>query len=268
MMRILSLILAALLFAGQVQAASLETIRARKTLVVGVKDGQAPFGFRDPQSGEVVGFDIDLAKALAEGLGVAVVLKPVANADRISAVKSGHFDMVLATTTRTRARETDVDFSVTYFVTEQRLLVRKDSGIRFAADLKGKRVGTARGSTAIGNIGNAEPAAEIVLFESIPLAFAALQAGGVAAVVTDEAQLVGVRASAANPDDYAVVGEALSYEPYAVVLPDNQSALRDAVNHILHDLWVSGRWKTIYDRWFGRDTPHYIPLQWKMEVWP
>ena len=98
--------------------------------------------------------------------------------------------------------------------------------------------------------------------------FLALSQGKVAAVTTDSTILLGLKNSAPNPEDYAIVGEYISDEPYGLGLPENDSDFRDLVNRTLVDLWNTGDYLKIYNKWFGQDTNYYLPLNWKMETWP
>jgi polar amino acid transport system substrate-binding protein len=150
----------------------------------------------------------------------------------------------------------------------QKILVKKDGGIKSVADLAGKKVGTAKGSTSEKNIKEAQPKCKVLSFEGYPQAFLALRQGKVAAVTTDSTILLGLKNSAPNPGEYAIVGEYISDEPYGLGLPENDSDFRDLVNRTLVDLWNTGEYLKIYKKWFGQDTNYYLPLNWKMETWP
>ena len=265
----LSAILLLALFVTPCFAEKLDDIKKKGVLVVGVKDSQPPFGYVDESSKEIVGFEIDLVRALAKKLGVEKVeLKPVTSATRIPMLVQGDIDLVAATMTHTRERDKTVDFSITYFPTDQRLLVKKDSGITSIKQLADKKIGSAKGSTSEVNARRAQPQATVVSFETYPEAFLALKQGKVEAVTTDEAILIGLKNKDDHPELYDVVGEAISSEPYGLGLPQNDSKYRSAVNAALMELWNTGEYQKIYDKWFGKDTKFYIPLNWKMEVWP
>ncbi len=250
------------------QAGKLDDIKARGTLIAGVKDSQPPFGYVDEQSKQIVGFEIDLSKALADKLGVKLELKPITSATRIPMLTQGAIDLVAGTMTHKKEREDQIDFSITYFMTGQKLLVKKDGGIKSVADLAGKKVGSAKGSTSEQNVKKAEPECTVISFETYPEAFLALKQGKVEAVTTDESILVGIKNKDDNPEAWAIVGDYISPEPYGIGLPENDSDFRDFVNTTLMDLWTSGEYKKIYDKWFGEKTKDYIPLTWTMELWP
>ena len=257
-----------LVAAPAARAGKLDDIKSRGVLVAGVKDSQPPFGFLDEKTGQIVGFEIDLMKALADRLGVKLETKPVTSATRIPMLTQGVVDIVAATMTHKKEREDRIDFSITYFMTGQKLLVKKDGGISSAADLAGKKVASVRGSTSEQNMKKAQPDCTVISFETYPKAFVALKQGEVQAMTTDESILAGIKNSDDKPDAWEIVGDAISLEPYGLGLPENDSAFRDAVNRALMDMWEKGDYLKIYEKWFGQGTKNALPLNWKMELWP
>lgn len=249
-------------------AGKLDEIKARGTLVAGVKDSQPPFGYVDEASKQLVGFEPDLCAALAAKLGVKLELKPVTSSTRIPMLEQGAIDLIVATMTHKIEREEKIDFSITYFPATQKLLVKKDSGIKSVADLAGKKVGSAKGSTSEQNVKKAQPACEVVSFETYPEAFLAMKQGKVVAVTTDAPILLGIRNSDDNPAAWEIVGEDIAAEPYGIGLVENDSDFRDFVNIALMEMWRSGEYQKLYDKWFGQNTKFYIPLNWTMELWP
>lgn len=250
-------------------AGKLDEIKARGALIAGVKDSQPPFGYVDENTNQLVGFEPDLCAALAAKLGVKLELKPVTSSTRIPMLEQGAIDLIAATVTHKIEREEKIDFSITYFPAAQKLLVKKDSGIKSVADLAGKKVGSAKGSTSEQNIKKAQPKCEVVSFETYPEAFLAMKQGKVVAVTTDAPILLGIRNSDENPDNFAIVGEDIAAEPYGIGLPENDSDFRDFVNITLMEMWKSGEYQKTYDKWFGPETKFSIPLNgWAMEIWP
>jgi polar amino acid transport system substrate-binding protein len=249
-------------------AGKLDEIKQRGKLIAGVKDSQPPFGYVDEASRQIVGFEIDICSALSKKLGVGLELKPVTSATRIPMLEQGAIDLIAATMTHKIEREEKIDFSITYFPATQKLLVKKDSGIKSVADLAGKKVGSAKGSTSEQNIKKAQPACEVVSFETYPEAFLALKQGKVVAVTTDAPILLGIRNSDDNPEQWIIVGEDIAAEPYGIGLPENDSDFRDFINITLMEMWKSGEYQKTYDKWFGPNTKFPIPLSWTMEIWP
>lgn len=257
-----------MLLANVALAGKLQEIKARGKLIAGVKDAVVPFGYVDPKTKQLVGFDIDICRYIAKKLGVKLELKPVTSATRIPMLVQGSVDLVAATMTHKFSRDDVIDFSITYFMDGQKILVKKGSGIKSVADLAGKKVGTAKGSTSEKNIKKAQPKCKVLSFEGYPQAFLALEQGKVAAVTTDSTILLGLKNSSPNPDAYEIVGDYISAEPYGIGVPENDSDFRDFVNRCLADMWNSGEYKKIYNKWFGPQTKFHLPLTWKMEIWP
>ncbi|AGW13867.1 ABC transporter substrate-binding protein [Megalodesulfovibrio gigas] len=266
--KLLALSLAMLVLAAPAFAGKLESIKAAGVLKAGVKDSQVPFGYVDEKTSKIVGFEIDLMQALADKLGVKLDVKPVTSATRIPMLTQGDIDIIAATMTHKKEREDQIDFSITYFQTGQKLLVKKDGGVKTVADLAGKKVGSAKGSTSEQNVKKAQPECTVVSFETYPEAFLALKQGKVQAVTTDESILLGLKNSDEKSGDYEIVGEYISPEPYGLGMVENDSDFRDFVNLTLMELWETGKFQTMYTKWFGKDTPNYIPLDWKLELWP
>lgn len=250
------------------QAGKLDEIKQRGKLIVGVKDSVVPFGYVDEKTNQLVGMDVDICQYIAGKLGVPLEIKPVTSATRIPMLTQGSVDLVAATMTHKFEREETIDFSITYFMDGQKLLVKKGAGIASAADLAGKKVGTAKGSTSEKNIAQAQPQCQVLSFEGYPQAFLALTQDKVAAVTTDSTILLGLKNSAPNPTDYEIVGDFIAAEPYALGMPENDSDFRDFVNKALAEMWTSGDYEKMYNKWFGKDTKYYLPLAWEMEVWP
>lgn len=239
-------------------ADTLSTIKQRGALICGVKDSLPPFGFVDPKTRQLVGYDVDFCRAIAEHLGVRLELKPVSSAARIAQLKEGNVDLVAATMTKTEERAKEIDFSHTYFATGQKFLVKR-GGVRTLADMAGKKIGTAKGSTSEQNARRAVPNATVLSFDDYPQAFLALNQGKVVAVTTDEAILAGIRAKAPKPDAYEILDLQISEERYGIGLRKGDKALRNKVNEILLTLERNGAARRIFDRWFGPQSAAPLP---------
>ncbi len=249
-------------------AGKLDMIRSRGEITVGVLNATAPFGFEDEMTSRLQGFDVDLARAIAEALGVRAVFKIVSTSDRLNTLVQGSVDMLVAGMHHTWEADEVIDFSISYFKDGQRMLVPAGSGIRSIADINGKRVAVARGTTAGVNVKKVQPNANLQVFEGYPQAFLAVKDGSADIMVADSVILQGLRNSDDTPDNWKIVGELLSSENYAIGVPENASDLRDAVNKALADMWRNGTYRVLYKKWFGEDTNYSVPLQWKMQVWP
>jgi len=114
----------------------------------------------------------------------------------------------------------------------------------------------------------ANPRAKVLSFEDYPPAFLALKQGKVVAVTTDSSILVGLKNKDENPQNWEIVGGTFTEEPYGMGVPQNDSKFRNFVNAALIDLWRSGEYAKIYEKWMGPKTKYSIPLRWKMDIWP
>ncbi|MEE8448243.1 MAG: ABC transporter substrate-binding protein [Thermodesulfobacteriota bacterium] len=245
-------------------ASRLDMVKKRQALIAGVKFDAPPFGFVD-RRGRNVGFEIDLARYLAKRLGVKLKLVQVTSKTRILLLINGHVDLLIATMTHKRERDRVIDFSITYFLDGQKLLVKKNSRIKTTRDLAGRVVATVQGSTSERNIAKAQPKVRILTFQEYPMAFLALRQGKADAVTTDSTILLGLKKGDRN---YEIVGDFFSSEPYGIGVPENDSKWRDYINFALMDWWDSGQYQRTYAKWFGPASDYRMDLTFEMEVWP
>jgi ABC-type amino acid transport substrate-binding protein len=245
---------------------TLEKIDKSGTLVVGTRTGSPPFGFIN-KNNEWVGFSIDLVErailpALNKKLNKQIKLekKESAPATRIPLLQSNTVDLIAETMTDTQARREQVDFSLTFFVTGAQFLVKKGTPIKGIQTITGKRVAAQQGSTNARIIRERVPNAKLVEFPDQPAAFQALTQGQVQAYTNDGIQLAGLKAKAPRPDEWIVVGDFYSYEPYGMALRRNESDFRQIVNVGLMDAISSGLYFEIYDKWFGPKSEIPYPL--------
>jgi ABC-type amino acid transport substrate-binding protein len=241
------------------QADDLAAIRAAGSVRIGVKADAPPFGTRWGQ--EFAGFDIDIARAIADHLGVEPVFVPVTSADRFDRLLGRDIDLVVATTTITRSRERLVDFSQPYFLDGQGLVVPAASPVQGVADLTG-------GSTSIDTLRQVAPGAVVVEVGTAGDLLRAITAGEADAATSDSLILLGLRQGAADPAAWRVVDDRFSTEPYGVALRPDQSALRDAVNDAIQGAWRTGHWRGMYDAWFGPGTAFATSIAFAVAVDP
>ena len=236
---------------------TLEKIDKSGALIVGTRTGSPPFGYVN-KNNEWVGFSIDLVdRAILPALSkkhnkqIKLEKKETAPTTRIPLLQSNTVDLIAETMTDTQARREQVDFSLTFFVTGAQFLVKKGTPIKGIQSIAGKRVAAQQGSTNAKIIRERVPNAKLIEFPDQPAAFQALTQGQVQAYTNDGIQLAGLKAKAPKPDDWAVVGEFYSYEPYGMAMRKNESDFRQAVNVGLMDAISSGLYFEIYDKWFG-----------------
>jgi len=244
-----------LALAPAARADQLATIRTKGELVCGVLGTDEPNSFVDPKTRTIIGYEVDLCRAVAAKIGVKPVIKQLAVAARIPELQQGRVDLLAAALTHTREREAIVDFSLTTFVTGQRVLVRRDSGITHLAQLAGKRVVTVRGGTQEPNIRRAVPTVEVVTFETGPQALVALQQRKAVGFVNDEVSLLDAYAKLGPAQQqFFLLPESISTEALALGLRKNEPAFKRAVDDTLRELERTGEAERLFMQWYGPQT--------------
>jgi ABC-type amino acid transport substrate-binding protein len=245
---------------------TLERINQSGTLTIGTRTGSPPFAYVNAKN-EWVGFSIDLVEelvkpAVEKKLGKTIKLekKESTPPTRIPLLTSNAVDLISGTMTDTRTRRDSVDFSITFFVTGAQFLVKKGSKIRGIKDIDGKRIAAQQGSTNARIIREKAPKAQLREFPDQPAAFQALLQGQVDAYTNDGIQLAGLKAKAANPAQWDIVGDFFSYEPYGMAMRKNDADFRNVVNGGLMDGIESGKYFEIYDKWFGPKSELPYPM--------
>ncbi|MFA1710780.1 transporter substrate-binding domain-containing protein [Peribacillus frigoritolerans] len=227
----------------------LAQVKEKDKIVFGVKNDTRLFGLKNPSTGEVEGFDIDIAKALAaEILGDEnkVQFKEVTSKTRMALLNNGDIDAIVATMTITEDRKKEVDFTDVYFDAGQSLLVKKGSDIKGIDSLKGKKVLAVKGSTSSINIREKAPEAQVLEFENYSEAFAALKSGQGDALTTDDSILYGM---ADEDPSYELVGGTFTEEPYGIAVKKGNSEFVEELNKALKSLKDSGKYDEIHDKW-------------------
>lgn len=229
---------------------TLEQIKANDKIVWGVKNDTKLFGLKDPATGNVEGFDIDIAKeitAIILGDASKVEFKEVTSKTRIPMLNNGEIDGIIATMTITEERRKEVDFSEVYFEAGQSLLVKKGSAIQSIDDLDSKtKVLAVKGSTSAINIREKAPDAQVLEFENYAEAFTALKAGQGDTLTTDNSILFGM---ASDDSNYEVVGGTFTDEPYGIAMKKGSDDFVEAVNAALKELKDNGKYDEIYSKW-------------------
>jgi glutamate transport system substrate-binding protein len=224
-------------------------IQAKGTMTVGTKFDQPLYGEKT-LSGDVEGFDVEIARIIADELGVKVNFVEAVSKNREPLIQNGNVDIVVATYTINDKRKKVVDFAGPYYKTGQSLMVRKDDdAIKSKDDLAGKKVCSVEGSTPAERIKTEAPKAAVTLFDTYGKCATALENKQVDAVTTDEAILLGLVSK--KPDAYKVVGETFSEEPYGIGLKKGDQAFRDWINDLLEKIYDDGRWEDALKKTVG-----------------
>jgi polar amino acid transport system substrate-binding protein len=229
--------------------AAVANIRARGRLIVGLDIGSNLFSFRDPITGEIVGFDVDIAGEVARdifGNPSQVEYRILSSDERITALQKGEVDAVVKTMTITCDRRKQVNFSTVYLDASQRILAPRDSPITKAADLSGKRVCVAKGTTSLHRIREIAPPPIVVEVVNWADCLVTLQQRQVDAVSTDDSILAGL----VSQDPYLhIVGPNMGTQPYGIGVQLDNTGLVKFVNGTLERVRRDGTWNTLYRKW-------------------
>ena len=245
----------------QVTAGSfMAKIRARGYLIAGVDQSTYHFGFLNPLSGQIEGFDIDMINAVATAIFGSstghVEYKAISDQQRSPDILSGAVDIVAHTMTITCLRLQKVDFSSVYFDAAQRVLVLKNSTATSLAGLRGQKVCATTGSDSLAVIAAAKAIPVAVPYWTDCLVL--LQQGDVAAISTDDSILDGL---AAQDPWTKLIGPRLTNEPYGLAISKQHPDFVRFVNAVLQQLRTNGQWAASYAHWIGTPVPAPPPAQ-------
>jgi glutamate/aspartate transport system substrate-binding protein len=260
-------------FAGIVTAASaqplpsntLKKIQTSGVIVIGHRVGSVPFSYLDANL-QPIGYSMDLCRAVVEAVKVQlnlpdlkVKLVAVTSATRIPMVANGSVDLECGITTNTQERRKQVAFSVTTFVAQSRLLAKKVNNIRQLADLRGRPVVSTVSTTSIARLNeiNAQQqlGMRILAGKDDPDSFLFVQSDRAVAYAMDDVLLYALIARNPRPQDYSVSDEALSVEPYGIMLGKDDPEFKRLVDGALTALFRSGEINRLYRQWFESPIP-------------
>ncbi|MEU8900580.1 glutamate ABC transporter substrate-binding protein [Nocardia sp. NPDC048505] len=227
---------------------SMAQIAANGRVRVGVAQDGYLFGFRNPRTGVLEGFDIDIAREIARDLlgdPSKVDLVPLSSAERIPALRGGRVDLVVNTFSTTCERNKEIDFSAVYYVSEQKILVVSSSGIRSAADLAGKRACSVTGTTSLEPLFALPKPPTVIGMQTWTDCLVALQQGAADAISTDAPILHGL---ALQDNNLEVVGAPMAFDSYAIGIPDGKTDLVRFVNASLDRMRADGTWQALYQK--------------------
>jgi ABC-type amino acid transport substrate-binding protein len=233
---------------------TLGKIQQKGEITIGVKFDVPPFGFKNPQTDEVEGFDVDLGKAVAEKLGVEPNFIEAISDNRIPFLQDGTADLILSTMTINEERVAEINFSDPYFIAHGRILVKSSNeDIKGVEDLAGKNVCTALGSTYEATLKSQAPDAKLKLVDSYSECLELLQNDTVDAISTDDVILTGMIIQTGG-DELKLVGDELTQEPYGAGIKKDDQQLTDFVNEVFQAYKDDGRWQETYQKWVGQYT--------------
>ena len=244
---------------------TMATLQGKGKIVVGTKYDQPGFGQKNPTTGKVEGFDVEVAKLIAVGIFGGTVedveskieFKEAVSKNREPFIQNGEVDIVVATYTINDTRKQVIDFAGPYFVAQQDIMVKSsDSTIKSVTDLDGKKVCTVKGSTSEKNVRAKAPKADVTLFDTYSQCAEAMTDGRVVAVTTDNTILAGL-ASQSN-GAFKLVKAPFSDEPYGIGLKKGDDAFREFLNDRLEAIYKDGSWAKAFEATLGKiglDTP-------------
>jgi len=239
----------------------LDRIKERGSINLGHRESSVPFSFIG-QDGKPQGYSIDLCMKFIDAIkkeidmpDLKINLVPVTSQTRIALMANGTIDLECGSTTNNLTRQKQVDYLPVTFITGTKIASRKGSGITEIEDLDGKTVALSLGTTnekAFKRVAKAEGLnIKTLMVKDHPQGWLSVESGRADAYVSDDVLLYGLISKAKNPDDFQVTGRFLSYDPYGIMVPQNDSLYRRLGTVTLADLMRSGEAHKIYDKWFN-----------------
>lgn len=246
-------------------ADTLAKIRKTQTITIAHREASVPFSYLDADK-KPIGYAIDLCQRVAESIRrelklqqLRIVYVPVNSSNRIPAITEGKADLECGSTTNNAERRKLVAFTIPHFVAAARMVVRVDSGIKNWSDLRGRRVVTTKGTTTVKLLNDRDKvrSLNLTLIEGADHAasFTIVENGGADAFPMDDVLLYGLRANAAKPENFKITGDALSAEPYAIMLRKDDPAFKSAVDREMARIINDGEIYKLYDKWFKSPIP-------------
>jgi glutamate/aspartate transport system substrate-binding protein len=268
-MKRLTLLLAATALAvalpATAQEGTLKKIKDSGSITIGHRDASIPFSYYDDKQ-QPVGYAMDLCLRIADAVKadlkmpkLEIKYQLVTSANRIPLMANGTIDLECGSTTNNLARQEQVGFTITHFVTANRWVAKKSAKIHSLQDLKGKTIVSTAGTTNIKQITEINAAQNlgmnIISANGHPEAFQMVETGRAVAFVMDDILLYGLAAQSRNPKDYEISKDALSVEPYGIMLRKDDKPFKQVVDAAMTKIYKSGQINAIYAKWFQKPIP-------------
>ena len=246
-------------------AGTLKKVKESGSITLGIRESSYPLSYLDDRQ-QPVGYHIDVCNRIVDAVksqlklpALKVQHQAVTSQNRIPLVSNGTVDLECGSTTNNEARQKQVAFAPTTFVTNVRMAVKKASGITSLGQLGGKPVATTTGTTSV-QLMRAHEKGKGLDFKEVygkdhADAFLMLETERAVAFIMDDNLLAGLIATAKTPADYAIVGEVLSVEPIAIMLRKDDPAFKKLVDDTVSGLMKSGELEKLYARWFLSPIP-------------
>ena len=266
---LLSMIATATFAAGPALAqdltGTLKKIKETGAITLGHRESSVPFSYYDDKQ-QVVGYAMDLCARIVDGVkkdlklaNLETKLNPVTSATRIPLIANGTVDLECGSTTNNLERQKQVSFTITHFVTANRFVSKKSANLKTVDDLKGKTVVSTPGTTNIKQIteinGQKNLGITILPAKDHAESFLMVETGRAAAFVMDDILLYSLVAGSKSPNDYTISADALSVEPYGIMLRRDDAPFKKVVDEAMIATYRSGAINPIYDKWFLQPIP-------------
>ncbi len=244
---------------------TLKKVVDTQSLKIGYREASLPFSYLDEHK-KPVGYAIDLCLKIAESIRRDLKLKhlnieyvPVTSANRLGATVDGKVDLECGSTTNNAERRKQVAFTIPHFIATVRMVARNNSGIGNWTDLQGKRVVSTKGTTTVKLMNERDKVRSLglLLLEGRDHAesFSMVESGDADAFSMDDVLLFGLRANAKKPDDFVIVGDSLSAEPYAIMMRKDDPQFKNVVDREMARIINEGELLRYYNKWFQQPIP-------------
>jgi glutamate/aspartate transport system substrate-binding protein len=244
---------------------TLKKIKDIGEITLGHRESSIPFSYYDDKQ-QVVGYAMDLCHRIVDGVKsnlklpqLQTKLNPVTSATRIPLIANGTVDLECGSTTNNLERQKQVSFTITHFVTANRFVSKKSANLKTVEDLRGKTIVSTSGTTNLKQI--TEIGAQkglnlnILAAKDHAEAFLMVETGRAAAFVMDDILLYSLVAGSKSPKDYVISADALSVEPYGIMLRREDPAFKKVVGEAMIATYRGGAINAIYDKWFLQPIP-------------
>src|ERR1700720_3318443 len=262
---IISVIFVSLPAVAQDLTGTLKKIKDTGAITLGHRESSVPFSYYDDNQ-RVIGYAMDLCYKIVDAVKsnlkmdkLEVKLNPVTSATRIPLIANGTVDLECGSTTNNLEREKQVSFTITHFVTANRFVSKKSANLKAVDDLKGKTIVSTSGTTNIKQIteinGQKNLGLNILAAKDPPKAFLTVRTDPPAAFAWDNCLLYSLVATSKTPGDYVISADALSVEPYGIMLRRDDAPFKTVVDAAMTSTYKSGAINAIYDKWFLKPIP-------------
>jgi len=247
------------------QEGTLKKIKDSGSITIGHRDASLPFSYYDDKQ-QPIGYAMDLCAKIVDAVKAELKMPSiktnyqlVTSANRIPLMANGTIDLECGSTTNNVARQEQVWFTMTHFVTANRWVSKKSAKLKTLQNLKGKTIVSTAGTTNIKQITEINAAQNlgmnIISANGHPEAFQMVETGRAVAFVMDDILLAGLVAQSRSPKDYEISSVGLSVEPYGIMVRKDDKAFKDVADKALSQVYKSGQINAIYAKWFQKPVP-------------